>query len=195
MMADMSLEEALKTRRTMRAFGDKGIARGVLRRLLWAAQGVTDAAQNRTAPSAHALHPLRLFVLAGNVEGMGAGLYAVDPNNGDLSLGQAGDMRPKLQAAALGDQPWIGAAPLIVTICADMVAATTHFADQPPYGERGRRYAYIEAGAAAQNLMLQATAEGLGTVLVAGFRDEETTEVLGLAAPLAPVLHICIGWG
>ncbi|MGC1488298.1 MAG: SagB/ThcOx family dehydrogenase [Albidovulum sp.] len=194
-MADMSLREALKSRRTMRAFGDRAVPRDVLDRLLWAAQGMTDAAQNRTAPSAHALHPLRLFVSVGNVDGMGAGLYQVDRDSSDLGLARSGDMRPKLQAAALEDQPWIGAASLVVTICADLVAATTHFASQPPYGERGLRYAYIEAGAAAQNLMLQATADGLGTVLVAGFKDEATSDVLGLTAPLAPVLHICVGWG
>mgnify|MGYP003431132971 CR=1 FL=1 len=34
------------------------------------------------------------------------------------------------------------------------------------YGTRAERYAAIEAGAAAQNLLLQATAAGLGATLI-----------------------------
>ena len=75
-----------------------------------------------------------------------------------------------------------------------MVAVTHHFSEQPPLGTRGLRYAYIEAGATSQNIHLQATAEGLGCVLVAGFKDEATADVLELEAPTAPVLHMCFGW-
>lgn len=53
---------------------------------------------------------------------------------------------------------------------------------------------HTEAGAAAQTISLQAVAEGLGCVLVAGFKDEATAGVLNLEPPLAPVLHMCFGW-
>jgi len=43
-------------------------------------------------------------------------------------------------------------------------------------------------------MQLKAVAEGLGYVLVAGFKDEATAEVLRLASPLAPILRICVGW-
>ena len=56
------------------------------------------------------------------------------------------------------------------------------------------RYAWIEAGAAAQNIQLQATAEGLGSVLVAGFRDEATAAALALETPIMPLIHLCFGW-
>ena len=104
------------------------------------------------------------------------------------------DLRRELQSAALEEQPWIGGAAGIITICADFVAASHAFAKQPPLGTRGLRYLYIEAGAAAQNVQLQAASEGLACVLVAGFRDEATAQILGLEAPIAPVLHLCFGW-
>lgn len=106
----------------------------------------------------------------------------------------SGEFRDALETAALEDQPWIGVAPVITAVCADFRTPMEAFADQPPAGERGSRYVYIEAGAAAQNVQLQAAAEGLGCVLVAGFDDESTTKVLKLRPPIEPVLYLCIGW-
>jgi SagB-type dehydrogenase family enzyme len=48
------------------------------------------------------------------------------------------------------------------------------------YGERGIRYVHMEAGHAAQNLLLQATVLGLGSVLVGAFTDERVRQILML---------------
>jgi nitroreductase len=82
----------------------------------------------------------------------------------------------------------------VIIICADMVTPSQAFVDQKPFGSRGARYVYLEAGAAAQNLQLQAVAEGLGSVWVGGFNDEATADVLGLRAPLAPIIQLCVGY-
>ncbi|WP_319518777.1 nitroreductase family protein [uncultured Martelella sp.] len=76
----------------------------------------------------------------------------------------------------------------------DMLAAAQAFFEQQPYGARGERYVYLEAGAVAQNIQLQAVEEGLGSVLVGGFDDEATAGVLELPAPLAPLTLMCIGF-
>lgn len=193
-MPEISLTRTLCERRTCRAFQDRPVPADSVDRLLWAAQGKTGQDGRRTAPSAHALYPLRMIVAAGNLAGRDPGIYAIGPDGSDFAPVKSGDARPALQDAALEDQPWIGSAAGIITICADFAAAATAFAEQPPYGARGARYVYIEAGAAAQNVLLQATAEGLGCVLVAGFRDEATARILDLEAPVAPVLHLCFGW-
>lgn len=193
-MNNFPLHQALRERRTCRAYDDRAVPSATLDRLVWAAQGIITEDGKRTAPSAHALHPLCLTVSSGRIEGQDQGIYSVDPQTGSLEMMRTGDVREALQAAALEDQPWIGSAAGILTICANFADPAMAFALQPPYGARGARYVYVEAGAAAQNVHLQAVSEGLGCVLVAGFRDEATADVLGLQAPVAPVLHLCFGW-
>ncbi len=193
-MTDFTLEDAISKRRSHRAFDDRPLTLPLLHKLLWAAQGNTDKSGKRTIPSAHALHPLRLFVAAGRITDLPTGVYRASNDTTSLAPHLNRDVREDLKGAALDDQPWIAHAPALVIVCADMVAATGAFADQPPYGTRGRRYAYIEAGAAAQNIQLQAGAEGLASVLVAGFRDEATAEILNLPSSCEPLLHMCIGW-
>lgn len=193
-MPDMSLEAIISRRRSLREFREDRVSLELLLRLLWSAQGITGAEGQRAAPSAHALYPLRLLVSAGNIEGLEPSLHAYHSEEDALRLRTQGDLRDALQEAALEEQPWLSQAAAVITICADFATANRAFAEQPPTGTRGNRYVYIEAGAAAQNLQLMATAEGLGCVLIAGFEDEATAAALKLPAPLAPVLHLCIGW-
>jgi SagB-type dehydrogenase family enzyme len=48
------------------------------------------------------------------------------------------------------------------------------------YGLRGYRFALLEAGHVAQNVVLTATALGLAAVPLGGFYDRPTDEFLGL---------------
>lgn len=195
MTSDLTLQAALTARRSARDFSERAVPLESLQRLVWAAQGVTGAEGRRTAPSAHAVYPLHLRQVAGKVEGLEAGLYEVEADQAPKLL-KPGDHRPALQAAALEEQPWVGGAAAVLAFYADLEAAKQHFVKQPPTGERGARYVYIDAGAAAQNALLQVTAEGLGGVLIAGFEDEATAVALDLAPPLAPLLYLylCLGW-
>ncbi|WP_275286062.1 SagB/ThcOx family dehydrogenase [Halomonas elongata] len=193
-MADITLTQALSRRRTIREFTNAAVSPEVLKRLAWAAQGITDTEGKRTAPSAHAIHPLQLFVVANRVDGLDQGVYEVDSLDSGLRMVNRADVRPALRRAAIGAPQWIADAAFIVAICADMVTPSRAFAEQKPYGERGVRYVYMEAGAAAQNLQLQAVAEGLGSVWVGGFNDEETANLLDLQTPLTPIILLCVGY-
>src|SRR5699024_8492738 len=99
---------------------------------------------------------------------------------------------PALTQAAIGDQPWIGSAASLLIVLADMQHMTAHFRDQPPQGKRGRRYAWIETGALAENVYLQATSLGLGCVLTCGFDDAQLQTALATPA-LQPTAVLCIG--
>lgn len=194
-MTDLSLTEALTKRRSRRDFDESSIPLSTLKQMIWAAQGKTGEAGGKTVPSAHALYPLRLFVFAAFVDGLKPGFYAVDVEDGRLELLHNHDIRVDLQNASVDDQSWIGEAACIISVCGDFAAACRAFADQQPFGQRGTRYVYIEAGAATQNVLLQAASDNLGAVIVAGFEDEATSKILDLSSPLAPILHICIGQG
>ncbi len=190
----MSLSEALASRCTRRELAPEPLSLEQLADLLWAAQGVRDSATGaRTAPSAAAQYPLRLLVAVRAVDGLEPGLYRYDPAGHRLDPAAAGDPGPALTRAAIGDQPWVGEAAAVIAIAADTAAINRHFASQRPAGRRGERYAWIEAGAAAQNAHLAATALGLAMVLVGGFDDEAAATALGLAGQLDPVALLCAG--
>ncbi len=183
---EMSLEEAIQLRRSVREFGRRNLALEDVSQLLWAAQGITATGGFRTAPSAGALYPLELYVVAGSVEGLAAGVYRYQPENHELVHVASGDLRKPLASAAL-DQNWVRRVPAVLVI------ASVYERSMGKYGHRGRRYAHIEVGHAAQNVYLQAAARGLATVLVGAFDDEEVQEVLGLPPDHEPLGLMPVG--
>lgn len=176
----MPLEQALQQRRSIREFAAVPLTLGEVSQLLWAAQGVTDPRGLRTAPSAGALAPLELYVVAGQVSGLAAGLYRYEPGAHVLHAVKAGELRPQLAAAALG-QVALLAAPAALVIAADPRRTRGR------YGERAERYVHIEVGHAAQNVYLQCTASGLATVLIGAFDDRMLRDTLGLPDAQVPL--------
>jgi SagB-type dehydrogenase family enzyme len=61
------------------------------------------------------------------------------------------------------------------------------------YGNRGRRYVYLEAGRAAESLMLQAVALGLDTTMVGAFSDKKVSRFLRLGGSETPLSLIPVG--
>jgi SagB-type dehydrogenase family enzyme len=61
------------------------------------------------------------------------------------------------------------------------------------YGDRAKRYVHLEAGHAAQNLLLQAVALGLGGVPIGAFHDDKVQAVLGLPKDQRPLYLIPVG--
>lgn len=178
---DISLEEALARRRSVRELSGEPLDSGDTGQLLWAAQGVTDARGGRTSPSAGALYPLELYAVTAE------GVFRYLPGAHALEPRAAGDVRARLRAAAL-DQAPVGEAALVVVIAA--VPART----AAKYGaERARRYVDLEAGHAAQNLLLEAVALGLAAVPIGAFDDDAVARVLGLPADTEPRYLLPVG--
>ncbi len=181
-----SLSEALLRRRTVRTLASGTIALADLGRLLWAAQGVTSPDGFRTAPSAGGLFPLELFVVAAGVDGLPAGIYRYRPAGHALQRVGDGDPRPALAHAAW-DQPWLAQGPVLVVI-AGVQERTAR-----KYGERAFRYLCLEAGHAAQNLLLAAAGDRIPTALVGAFDDAQVRSLLGLPADHTPLYLIPLG--
>ena len=99
----VSVEQALKSRRTIRRFANKPLTQGQLSQLLWAAYGVTDSRGLRSAPSAGALYPLDIYVVVGDrqVSDLAAGVYHYLPEKQALESGRPGDLRSAVARASL----------------------------------------------------------------------------------------------
>jgi SagB-type dehydrogenase family enzyme len=152
----VSLEEALHQRRSVRSFAATPLGLEDVAQVLWAAQGVTHPLGYRTAPSAGALQPLVIYLLAGKVVGLAPGVYRYRPGEHALVLTRTGDWRGALAASAPGQRS-VQEAPAVLLIAADYQRTAQK------YGTRAQRYVHIEAGHAAQNVYLQATALGLSS--------------------------------
>lgn len=96
-------------------------------------------------------------------------------------------IKSKLAKAAL-NQDFIAKAPLVIVALADLQKIEW-------YGERGKNlYSICDVSAAIQNLMLQATAEGLGTCWVGAFSEEEVSKILNLPHHLRPIAIVPVGF-
>ena len=176
---EMSVEEALAARRSVRSYQDEALSLTELAQLLWAAQGITAHWGGRTAPSAGATYPLEVYAVVGEVTGLEAGVFHYRPDGHLFVRRTAGDLRGELASAALG-QEWVREAPVSLVIAARYERTTGR------YGERGVRYVHIEVGHAGQDIYLQAEALGLGTVIVGAFDDQDVKTLLGIEEePLA----------
>lgn len=182
----LALEQCMRRRRSVRSFRDAALAQHDLGQLLWAAQGVTSSEGKRTVPSAGALYPLELYAICGNVSGLEPGVYRYTAMHHELLLVTPGRQHENLAVAAYG-QEWIAGAPAIICIAAAFARTTLK------YGDRGHGYVYMEAGHAAENLMLMAVALGLGTTMVGAFSGNQVAHLVRLASDETPLCLIPVG--
>ena len=186
---DISLEEAIVRRRSIRHFTSEPLSRLQLSQILWTAQGITDTSLGyRAVPSAGATYPLEILVACGKkaIDEIDDGVYHYNIDNHSLTLHHAGDVRLELAQAAL-DQEFIYEAPVDIIICAVYRRTLMR------YGDRGERYVHIEVGHVGQNIYLQATALGLATVAIGAFHDEQVGEVLRLDKQYKPLYIMPVG--
>ena len=184
--SDVSLEETLLHRRSIRDYTDEALSLEEVSQLLWAAQGITEAWGGRTAPSAGALYPLEVYLVVGDVEDLTPGVYQYQPDGHELVKVKDGDVRAELAGAAL-DQDSVQNGAI------DIVIAAVYERTKVKYGERGIRYVHMEAGHAAQNVYLQATALDLGTVTIGAFYDDSVRDIVGMPGDVAPLYVIPVG--
>ena len=184
---EMSVEEAIERRRSLRSYDDAPLTLGQVSQLLWSAQGLTDR-RRRAAPSAGAAYPIDVFLAVGpdGVESLAAGVYRYLPADHALELHLEGDVRGQAAEAASGQQ-FLSQAPVNILLAADYARTAQR------YGERAQRYVDMEAGHIAQNLHLQAEALGLGSVAVGAFSDAEVAQTYHLPPELIPLYLLPAG--
>jgi SagB-type dehydrogenase family enzyme len=194
--SDVSVEEALAKRRSVRAYEDSALALAEVSQLLWSAYGLTRPIEGapaflrgglRTAPSAGALYPLEIYLVAKRVEGLEAGIYLYDSQAHRLSLLDPGDRWGDLAAAAFNQ-------PHFETAAAAIVYSAVFERTTGTYGSRGReRYVCMDLGHSAENVYLQAAALGIGTCAIGAFNDLALKQVVGMTKAEEPLYIMPIG--
>ncbi|MBC7329686.1 SagB/ThcOx family dehydrogenase [bacterium] len=178
---EMSLEEAIWRRRSVRRFSSAPLPLEAISQILWAGQGISDKyTRFRTAPSAGAIFPCHLYAL------LPEGVYKYMPDEHKLSLHLRDDLRSPLAEASLY-QDFIAEAPLVIVITAELSKTMAR------YGTRATRYVYMEIGHIGQNIQLQAVALGYDSVCVGAFQDEKVKSLLSLPTPEEPLYIIPVG--
>jgi len=172
----MSLDEALRHRKSVRDFQDKPLSKDQLSYLLWASTGIQrheDGYAFRTAPSAGALYPIETYVIVNNVEALEPGLYHYSVRDHRLELLAATGLRRQISEAALG-QTTCAAAPAI------FIRSAVFERCKWKYGQRAYRYIYLDAGHIAENLALAAVSLNLGTCEIGALFDDQVNAILGI---------------
>jgi len=183
---NMSLEEVLLRRRSVRDYVAGSLTLEEISQILWAGQGVTGDKGFRAAPSGGATYPLETYVVSGDVVDVAPGLYRYDPGSHSLTTVKNGDLRADLAEAALG-QPCVRGAAAVIVLSAIYERTTDR------YGDRGKMYVHMDVGHAAENMLLQATSLGLGSVPVGAFRTRTIGSMLGFPETELPMYLLPLG--
>jgi SagB-type dehydrogenase family enzyme len=191
---DVSLAEAITSRVTARGLAPCSLSIEQLATLLYYAYGITRDNRDtsfprpfRTVPSGGALYPLELFFHSTHVESLEAGLYHYNPAKNCLRFLRYGDESRRLSEALVQRNLALDTS-LIIFITAVFERSVFK------YGDRGYRFALLEAGHVAQNLSLAATGLGLGCVSIGGYADRQIDDLLGLDGVFHSTIYL-IGIG
>jgi protease I len=170
----VSLEEALKKRRSVRQFTNQQLKFSQIGQLAWAGQGITEPVRGlRTAPSAGATYPIKLYFATQK------GLFVYKAEEHSLEQTSNLDVRGKLATTN---------APCNIIIAGSERQLATKFRGE------ANKYMLLEAGHIAQSIQLQAVCMGLGSVPIGGFEARGVSRACKLSRSLEPLLIISVGY-
>jgi SagB-type dehydrogenase family enzyme len=141
----------------------------------------------RPIPSAGALFPLEIYLYAARVEGLAPGLYHYSPTRNCVHVLEGAPPLEGIAAATLYPE-YVSGAALVLFVTAVFERSTWK------YGDRGYRYALVEAGHFAQNVAMVASSLGLGAFSLGGYVDREVDDLLGIDGVTHSTLcMVCVG--
>jgi SagB-type dehydrogenase family enzyme len=171
----VTLEQTIAQRRSVREYAPGALKLAEVAQLMWVAQGITSPDGKRATPSARAVYPLQVWLVANDVTGLPAGIYRYEPKEHALTPIVAGPQRDSVAAAARG-QETVQHAAAVVAVIGDSALAAAKFRGN------AERWLGMEAGFIVQDVYLECTALGLGTVMVGGFDEGAVRRALGVPA-------------
>ncbi len=196
LLSEVSVEEALQSRRSIRTYMDLPLSLAEVSQLLWAAYGLNKPIDNapdflrgglRTAPSAGALYPLEVYLVARNVTGLASGIYLYKSETHQLITLVGADRWQDVSDAAFNQ-------PHFETAAAAIVYSAVFERNTQKYGERGReRYVCMDLGHSAENVYLQAYALKIGTCAIGAFNDLALKQAIRMTRAEEPLYIMPLG--
>ena len=160
--------------------GPRQVTRQELGELLFLCAGVTRRRRYfggemlfRAAACTGALYHIDLYLAAGPLADLDAGVYHFAPERFALTPLRAGDHRGAL-AEASGGEPAVAHAPAV------LVLASTFWRNSWKYRARAYRHCFWDGGTVLANCLAAASARGIPARAVMGFADAAVNRLLGL---------------
>jgi len=194
--SDVSVEEAMQNRRSIRCYDDSPLTITEISQLLWSGYGLTYQVENppdflrgglRTAPSAGALYPLELYLVVRNVTDLDPGIYWYKSETHELMCIEGEDCWEEFSSAGFDQLHF-------ETAAAAIVYSAVFERCSEKYGDRGReRYVCMDLGHSAENVYLQAYALNIGTCAIGSFSDLALKQVIGMPRAEVPLYIMPLG--
>lgn len=185
-ISQTSFTDALNNMLYAQSWSSQSLSAQELSQLLWAAYGYSSAG-HRSVPSAYNAYPTKIWFLNATAT------YEFIPEIHSVTLKLQGDKRLDI-ANALGSQTLANASTIFLVIY-----------DSSLGGDGGivsHEFPEVEAGAIAQNILLEATSWDLsGNIASQGLEEWNGTgaaairNILGLPASLVPLYAVPVGHG
>ncbi|MFN0153675.1 MAG: SagB/ThcOx family dehydrogenase [Gaiella sp.] len=151
-----------------------------LARVLYLSAGITKRRRHgggetafRAYPNTGALYHVDLYLVAGELLDLEAGVYHFGPQDFALRRLRQGDWRGVLVEAS-GENPDLARAPVIIA------SASTYWRNSWKYQARAWRHCFWDAGTLHANLLAAAAGDGLEPRVILGWADRPVERLLGL---------------
>jgi len=172
------LMQALKDRKSRRAFASKELPPQILSNLLWAACGINRPdSGGRTAPTAKNMQEIDIYVVKAE------GVYLYDTKANALTPVLAGDIR-----ALTGKQDFVKSAPINLIYVSDLLKMGGMSAQDTDF------YAATDTGFVSENVYLYCSSAGLATVVRGRLDKAEIAKAMKLRPDQRVVLAQTVGY-
>ena len=152
----------------------------MLAQLLYYSAGITRRRKDpgreilfRAASCTGALYHIDLYVVCGDLPGLGAGVYQFDVREFALRRLREGDFRGEV-IRATGFESSVARAPVVIA------SASTYWRNAWKYQARTYRHCFWDNGTMLANMLAMAGAHEVPAQLLVGFEDATVSSLLGL---------------
>jgi SagB-type dehydrogenase family enzyme len=184
------LRQVLERRNSANAekFRDNKLSLEQIGTILWSGYGLQAplTKSNRTVPSAGKLYPLEIYpIFFRPIASCASGIYHYGVVAHTLEIVARRNFSQEEIAAFAPKQHW-----LLKNAGGMFVISSVFERVTGKYGSRGYRYILLEAGHAAQNILLSSAEQGIAVVPVGGVEEEKIESAIGLERSRERVVYV-----